>query len=172
MNKTQVSAFRDSAWKSGATVLWSSRQPYMPFVCVCVCIMSGLTRPIILAASSTIWPQSCPLTKPWRAENTSSQPPGYRRHTCDIYSLWSSFTQIPHQTHTRTRIRTRMHAHTHAHTHTRWCCFNCEDFHRFLLFLYWPNNIFYCPTPTIPLNLALTRDILHFKKTSFSIFNN
>ncbi len=81
-------------------------------VCVCVCIMSGLTRPIILAASSTIWPQSCPLTKPWRAENTSSQPSGYRRHTCDIYSLWSSFTPIPHQTHTRTRIRTRMHAHT------------------------------------------------------------
>ncbi len=47
------------------------------------------------------------------------------------------------------------------HTHT-WFCYNCEDFHILILFLYWPNNIWYCPAPTLPLNLALTGDILHF----------
>ncbi len=77
----------------------------------------------------------------------------------------------------------KQHTHTHTHTHTHsqcfgvweqlgvrclaqghtcWFCYTCEDFHRLLLFLYWPNNILYCPTPTLPLNLTLTGDILHF----------
>ncbi len=63
-------------------------------------------------------------------------------------------------THARAHTGTRTRAHTHALT--CWFCYTCEDFHRRLLFLYWPNNIFYCPTPTLPLNLALTEDILHF----------
>ncbi len=54
----------------------------------------------------------------------------------------------------------------HTHTPHIWFCYTCEDFHRLLLFLYWPNNIVYCPTPTLPSKLNPHRRhfaFLHFK---------
>ncbi len=52
--------------------------------------------------------------------------------------------------------------HTHTHTVTRLFLWIVGTFHRLILLLYWPNNIF----PTLTLNLPLTENLcalLHFQ---------
>ncbi len=72
-------------------------------------------------------------------------------HTLTRYTLSLSHTHHTHththththsHTHTRTYTHTRTHTYTHTHTHV---CFlwTVGTFHRLLLLLYWPNNIFY-----------------------------
>lgn len=71
-------------------------------LCVYVCIMSGLTRPIIQADSSAIWPQSSVCSPSPGVERARSASRRVKDSTRGVYSLWSSFTPIPHQTHTHT----------------------------------------------------------------------
>ncbi len=71
------------------------------------------------------------------------------------------YTHTDTHTHTHThRERERdTHTHTHTHTHVKFLLI-VGTFHRLLLLLFWPNNIFY------PLTLNLTENqfaFLHFQ---------
>ncbi len=58
--------------------------------------------------------------------------------------------------------------HTHTHTHTHLFLWIVGTFHRLLLLLYWPNNIFYHLT----LNLPLTENLFTLLHSQINIINN
>ncbi len=117
---------------------------------VCVCVVSLLSSVLLFCL---IWQHTEQFISAVLQNSTKSLSSGGE--------IWTRgwFWCATKQTHT--------HKHTHAqtHTHTHKCLFLLivGTFHRLLLLLYWPNNIFY---PLITLNLPLTENLfafLHFQ---------